>query len=173
LPARLPEQELLAPVLSRSQPLDVRVTHELAPAPTYADSWPVAPTEATKPCPFCAERILETAKKCKHCGEFLDVALRAAMEAKQQQQAPVQVINNIVGGGHAAPKEKRWDPGMACFLSFLLPGMGQLYKGQPVNGIAWFLVTVLGYAVFIIPGLVLHLLCIVGAASGNPYRRGG
>lgn len=26
----------------------------------------------TKECPFCWEEILETAKKCKHCGEFLD-----------------------------------------------------------------------------------------------------
>lgn len=26
----------------------------------------------TKACPFCWEEILETAVKCKHCGEFLD-----------------------------------------------------------------------------------------------------
>lgn len=26
----------------------------------------------TKACPFCGEEILETAVKCKHCGEFLD-----------------------------------------------------------------------------------------------------
>ena len=25
-----------------------------------------------KPCPFCGESVLATAKKCKHCGEFLD-----------------------------------------------------------------------------------------------------
>jgi hypothetical protein len=25
----------------------------------------------TKACPFCWEKILEVAKKCKHCGEFL------------------------------------------------------------------------------------------------------
>lgn len=34
-------------------------------------------------CPFCGEQVLTTAKKCKHCGETLDVALRAAEEAKR------------------------------------------------------------------------------------------
>lgn len=28
--------------------------------------------EQTTPCPFCAEPIQAAARKCKHCGEFLD-----------------------------------------------------------------------------------------------------
>ncbi len=31
-----------------------------------------AVADATKRCPFCGEVILAVAKKCKHCGEFLD-----------------------------------------------------------------------------------------------------
>src|SRR4030043_527181 len=28
--------------------------------------------EETKKCPYCSEQILITAKKCKHCGEWLE-----------------------------------------------------------------------------------------------------
>ena len=34
-------------------------------------------------CPFCSERILKKAKKCKHCGEFLDKILRKEASEKQ------------------------------------------------------------------------------------------
>ncbi len=34
-------------------------------------------------CPFCGEDVLEQAKKCKHCGEVLDLPLRAAQEVKR------------------------------------------------------------------------------------------
>jgi hypothetical protein len=30
----------------------------------------------------------------------------------------------------------------------------------------------LGYVALILPGLILHVLCIVGAASGNPWTEG-
>ena len=42
-------------------------------APEPACATPVeADSDATKRCPFCGEVILAVAKKCKHCGEFLD-----------------------------------------------------------------------------------------------------
>lgn len=34
-----------------------------------------------KKCPFCAEEVQEDAKKCKHCGEFLDQAGKATSSA--------------------------------------------------------------------------------------------
>jgi|GEM_PF-2524448 len=91
---------------------------------------------------------------------------------QQQQQMPAYqpVINitntNVVSGGRV----KRWSPGVAALLNFLIPGLGQLYKGQVINGVVWFCAVVVGYAFLVIPGLILHLCCIGGAASGDPYR---
>jgi uncharacterized membrane protein YvbJ len=40
-------------------------------------------------CPFCGEQILAMAKKCKHCGETVDVTLRAAEESRRLAERPV------------------------------------------------------------------------------------
>ena len=51
-------------------------------------------------------------------------------------------------------------PGLAAVLSFLLPGLGHLYLGQPFQGLLWFGMTLIGYVMMIIPGLIFHLLAI-------------
>ncbi len=43
----------------------------LPAAPAYRPSM-AAPSPSMKDCSYCGESILATAKKCKHCGEFLD-----------------------------------------------------------------------------------------------------
>jgi TM2 domain-containing membrane protein YozV len=61
--------------------------------------------------------------------------------------------------------------GVAAVLSFLIPGMGQIYKGWVGQGIAWLIFTTMGYFMFIFPGVILHLICIVSAASSVPKRQ--
>lgn len=48
---------------------------------------------ATKICPYCGEYILNTAKKCKHCGEWLDSRKENAIA---QKIASHQKIANIL-----------------------------------------------------------------------------
>jgi hypothetical protein len=54
------------------------------------------PTNNTMQCPFCAEQISVGAKKCKHCGEFVDAAMREIENLKNQKQ---NVFMNAGGGG--------------------------------------------------------------------------
>ena len=70
------------------------------------------------------------------------------------------------------PPTQRWSPALAAVLSFLVPGLGQVYKGQILNGIVWFFLVGVGYLALLLPGFLLHFFCIVGAASGNPWTPG-
>jgi hypothetical protein len=99
----------------------------LVPIPPSA----VTKAETTRKCPFCAELISAEAKKCKHCGETVDVALRAAEEAKRAQANPMVFMNAGGGGGSAvvAP-EKRKFPHLIHFILTLFTG---------VWGIIWIL----------------------------------
>jgi TM2 domain-containing membrane protein YozV len=112
-----------------------------------------------KKCPYCSEWINVDARKCRHCGEIFDAELRA----KSYQHSPSIIVQQ---------RERKWSPGIAALLSFLIPGAGQIYKGNLVSGILWFIFTGIGYFLLVIPGLILHLICIFAAASGDPYKGG-
>jgi len=55
-------------------------------------------------------------------------------------------------------------PVLAAVLSFLVPGAGQLYTGNVMTALLWFLFVGAGYFL-ILPGIFLHLVCIATAAS--------
>lgn len=69
------------------------------------------------------------------------------------------------------PAIKLWSRPVAGVLSLCLPGLGQCYKGRMLSGVVWFCCVSMGYAALVIPGLVLHLLCITAAASGSNYSQ--
>ena len=54
---------------------------------------------------------------------------------------------------------------VAGVLSLIVPGAGQLYAGHPLSAVLWFVVVSIGYLLLIVPGVILHALCIAQAAS--------
>jgi hypothetical protein len=97
-------------------------------------------------CPYCRELIPASALKCSHCGEIVDEDWRREREEELRPQS---------------------NPGVAAVLSFLFPGLGQLYRGRVASGLIWFVCVLVGYVCCILPGFVLHWLCIFSAASGR------
>lgn len=67
--------------------------------------------------------------------------------------------------------ETPWSPGTAAVLSLVIPGAGQMYKGQVFNGLLWLFFVVVGYVMFVVAGVILHLFCIIGAASGKKSEK--
>ena len=51
--------------------------------------------------------------------------------------------------------------------SVLWPGLGQIYRRRLLRGLLWMVAVAIGYVCFIIPGMVLHLLCIILAGKRN------
>lgn len=62
------------------------------------------------------------------------------------------------------PVNNKVDNSIAAIWSMMLPGLGQLLKGQIMPGIFWALAVGFGYFSFFWPGLVIHGFCILDAA---------
>jgi hypothetical protein len=97
----------------------------------------------TKECPFCAEEILSNARKCKHCGEFLD-----------RRAAPASPPNRYPSHDRGARRRR----GRAGYGSELARGLlaTKSYVGPA------FLTMVL-YWLGYLPGLIANLLFLSSA----------
>ena len=127
-------------------------------------------SEEFKECPFCSEQIKSSAKKCKHCGEILDVALRATEESKNNSN-PTVFMNAGGGAVSSSVKEETEETGIFSDIVELKNDMGQVkrlktgfswkalffgilvpfFQGEFMYGLKWILGSFLILPIFIMP----------------------
>lgn len=107
---------------------------------TQTSSTSDAPSDQAN-CPFCDELISARAKKCKHCGETVDVALRKAEEALRASERSGNVyMNAAVSNAPEGRSYSRTKSKLAAFiLAWLLGGIGahKFYLNQVGQGLLY------------------------------------
>ena len=104
-------------------------------------------------CRECGQQVSSEAPTCPHCGVPRPVLLPVAQPEPQFRHPTF------------APPPKQHDTTVAALLSFFLPGVGQMYKGEVGLGVAFLLGTIMGYVACVIPGIILHIFSIINAAQ--------
>ena len=120
------------------------------------DDAPLAAGSDRTRCPMCDEDISARAKKCRHCGETLDVSLRIAEEARRaagRQGAPF-----MAGPGAAVPYTRTKSKLAAFLLAWLLGGIGghKFYLNRVGQGLLYlvFCWTLIPAVIAFIEGIV-------------------
>jgi uncharacterized OB-fold protein len=107
-------------------------------------------------CRECGKQVSSEARSCPHCGAPWPTGPNEVSDAEHLER-----LNTL----YRQPVPASFSPGVAAVLSFFIPGAGQIYRGKIAKGLVWLVCVLAGYAAFIFPGIILHIICIVNAAS--------
>lgn len=128
-------------------------------------------------CPYCAEKIKKTAKKCKHCHEFLDEKQENAA-VENIDTASNQIPKNIFTKKYSVDDEplEIWNPNVATCLSlFFTPIFGALIHAKnwrslnDIEKTKTSMLWVYGYAVFLTISVGLSIATDMQIASPLHY----
>ena len=92
-------------------------------------------------CESCGAQLKEGDKFCEQCG-----AVIAAVSP-----APVS------GAVPADAVQKEKNPWISTILSFFFPGLGSIYNGDTLKGVAIYIGAIIGMLLFIVPGVIVWI----------------
>src|SRR5262245_40765933 len=107
-------------------------------------------------CPDCGRDISDAANSCIGCGRPMTAAATPTIASLSGEPLPAATSVAV----RSLPS-----PGVAAVLSLIIPGAGQMYAGSVLAGFVFFFGTLFGYALFVVPGLIMHLIAVVTAAG--------
>ncbi|MEZ5362171.1 MAG: hypothetical protein R2748_07445 [Bryobacterales bacterium] len=67
-------------------------------------------------------------------------------------------------------QRQRWNPGVAAVLSFVIPGLGQIYKRQLLDGFGFLFFYVAGFYFFVVASVFVWMWSVYNAATFDPNQ---
>lgn len=84
-----------------------------------------------------------------------------AIQSRNSDRAQPYLVQQTTVNMNITQQSNR---GVALLFSIFWPGMGQIYQGRVFAGLFFMLFTPIGYLFLIVPGMILHLICLIDAA---------
>jgi type II secretory pathway pseudopilin PulG/TM2 domain-containing membrane protein YozV len=100
---------------------------------------------------------------CNHCAK--SICAECSVELKGERYC-----KECVAAKAGQPQKKEHSPSLAAFLSVIISGLGQIYNGQPLKGIGFFLNPLIvlgaaGIAAFLMRGLGYPSILVIVACA--------
>lgn len=105
-------------------------------------------------CENCGATIKPGDQFCENCG--------AALGAATVEPKPAQTVSSTPPPATAGGQGEK-NPILAAIASLLFSGLGQVYNGSLGKGMLIFFGTIIGYMIFVIPGLIVLVYGIYDA----------
>lgn len=128
-------------------------------------------------CKSCGKEMGDNSQFCWNCGTKVEVKTEP-VEENIQKNASCKYCNEEINAKadvcpHCGMRLRiiiTKNPGVASILSFFIPGLGQIYNGDIILGVAFVIIEILSLSVSIVllrsekqimPALAFIVLCII------------
>jgi hypothetical protein len=106
-------------------------------------------------CPNCGAGLRPDQVRCVKCGSMVREAAVATASASSRVEPPP------IPAAYASPPLERRNAALAAVLSLIVCGLGQVYNGQFVKGVLFFVAAMAAWCVLL--GWAVHVVAAIEA----------